>query len=35
MGDIEKALFLWVDDIDEAEPKVITVRFTRHVFGLS
>ena len=27
--------FLWVDDIDKAEPKVITLRFTRVVFGLS
>ena len=27
--------FLWVDDIDKAEPKVITMRFTRVVFGLS
>ena len=26
---------LWVDDIDKAEPKVITLRFTRVVFGLS
>ena len=27
--------FLWVDDIDKAEPKVITLRFTPVVFGLS
>ena len=27
--------FLWVDDIDKAEPKVITLRFTSVVFGLS
>ena len=27
--------FLWVNDIDKAEPKVITPRFTRVVFGLS
>ena len=27
--------FLWVDDIDKAEPKVITLRFTLVVFGLS
>ena len=27
--------FLWVDDIDKAEPKVITLRFTRVVFGHS
>ena len=27
--------FLWVDDIDKAEPKVITLRFTRVIFGLS
>ena len=27
--------FLWVDDINKAEPKVITLRFTRVVFGLS
>ena len=27
--------FLWVNDIDKAEPKVITLRFTRVVFGLS
>ena len=27
--------FLWVDDIDKAEPKVITLRFTRVMFGLS
>ena len=27
--------FLWVDDIDRAEPTVITLSFTRVVFGLS
>ena len=27
--------FLWVNDVDKAEPKVITLRFTRVVFGLS
>ena len=27
--------FLWVDDIDKAEPKVFTLRFTHVVFGLS
>ena len=27
--------FPWVNDIDKAEPKVITPRFTRVVFGLS
>ena len=27
--------FLWVDDIDKAEPKVITPKFTRVLFGLS
>ena len=27
--------FLWVDDIDKAELKVITLRFTRVMFGLS
>ena len=27
--------FLWVDDIDKAETKVITLRFTFVVFGLS
>ena len=27
--------FLWVNDFDKAEPKVITLRFTRVVFGLS
>ena len=26
--------FLWVDDIDKAEPKVITLKFTRVLFGL-
>ena len=26
---------LWVDDIDKAELKVITLRFTRVVFGIS
>ena len=27
--------FLWIDDIDKAEPQVITLRFTRVVFGVS
>ena len=27
--------FLWVDDMDKAERKVITLRFKRVVFGLS
>ena len=27
--------FLWVDDIDKTKPKVITLRFTRVMFGLS
>ena len=27
--------FSWVDDIDNVEPQVITLRFTRVVFGLS
>ena len=32
--DKDVLLFLWVDDIDKAEPKVITLRFTRVMFGL-
>ena len=33
--DKDVLLFLWVDDIDKAEPKVITLRFTRVMFGLA
>lgn len=27
--------FLWVDDIQQEEPKIVTLRFTRVVFGVS
>ena len=37
MNDTDKDVlrFPWVNDVDKAEPKVITLRFTRVVFGLS
>ena len=27
--------FLWVDNVQQREPKIITLRFTRVVFGVS
>ena len=33
--DRDSLRFLWVDNLEEKEPKVVTLRFTRVVFGVS
>ena len=34
-SDRDALKFLWVDSIDEKEPKIVNLRFTRVVFGVS
>jgi len=34
-GDCDALKFLWVDNIEEEEPKIVMLRFTRVVFGVS
>ena len=34
-GDRDAQRFLWVDNTEEEEPKIVMLRFTRVVFGVS